>query len=1257
MPAFEISGTANLSNITSELQKLNTTLSNIKVPAIKVPEPNFGNFFSAIDKIEAKTLKIKSVIEPPNTVSGGFSSFLNSEKGKFANVGKEMGQSLQMGMQQQFGMMGGMATSLASALGPIGIAAGVGAVGLGVLAAASTKAAMAWEDMKTSIGRTTGLKGDNLEDLMNQLQDLRQEFGVTAQAASDMVEQAGSIGVGQSKLNAGNLAGYKQEILDFTKATAILQGAWGMSAEATAQGIGKMGSVTLGQWNMQRKARGEEELSWADYAYRVGGQVDNLANAMGSSEEEIVTAMRNSSGAIAKYAPSEETYGKWQAMASFLIDTGASAGEAGTQIERVAQKMDQNGADVANILGIDQASLSANLKTDFMGTVQSLGEAIAAMPESERPDTAKMFGLEGKSLIDKVVADIEQGTGKLQNAIDLAMSPGNVAEGYEDVADNASKAFDRIGQAFQVSLEKIGGQLLPIVTDFANLIADAWVAGNEIGSNMFAANAAGQDRIKATAAAGGGLFDQTAAYLGLLSTSDMDKNQKIYEDKMAALAKAKEEAAAAAAAVNQSEYEKTAQYSIGERALSGASFSDASFKDLGTKSGIGYVDALSNELDTALPKAFTDSYLKLYDVAGKAAKELGKQTGEMTAEEFTKANDDYAKAHSSGGYSKSALEGGTIVTSKGEKITVGAMGSQYATRREDEFLEDYTRSTALPGLDEYIQKTWLEQHGTRKDTMTAFFDTSGKQISGTFDGFFKETRDAAYDAFTDGIQPGIKDSARYFKAHSSEFADTVSSIWEDGAISGTEKLTAENMLKSLDLLSVKYPVEFELAGLDERRAELKAALDGIDVRINLDKETLAIGVAEFINENFALHTKMLAAGQPPMAANETSYFKLMQGYQDRGDDETVKQLTEIDDIIAAGNYQEGNTAAVLEEKLNYVVKAHPELTQQTAFQQRIATANKDLVSMYGISTGNLLQIKTSTDATKTSSENIQTNTERTATGIYEVRDILAAGGFGNTVYNTYNSPSIQSNADSGRWSSASAWASDYGMGSTWGTATKGAVFNKNILKDALAKAGAVYQEGGLNGPNEGAAWLHPGEMVFSPEQMQCAVSSQYQMLENPALFKQTGGIYPTAQGPNYQQLAATVNTLNTELLTTIDRSTTMSGAFTYVSDMWFDKDYYDRLTISAPISGFQSSAKRGQVPVSISDAAKAGMGFRNPFTDETADEHFGMSARIFAAQMEAQGKSQVMPSGAHEEPQWAVDASGGIITKQSQGVLNRMAIE
>lgn len=473
MSAYEITGTYNGSAVLQGLQQLQNALNSIRAPTI-TPTIQTGG---------------------ANSVLGGLKSQLLSGKGDFASVGQSLGQSLTMGMTSQMGMAGNVAGAFATSLGGVGVVALGAVAGVAALGAASVSAAQSWESMKTSIGRTTGLDGRNLEGLMNDLQDLRQEMGITAEAAAGLVEQAGSIGVGQAKMAAGDIAGYQKEITDFAKTTAILQGAWGMSAEATSSGIGKMGSVTLGSWNMQRKAADEAELSWSEYANTVGGKVDALANAMGSSEEEIVTAMKNSSAAVASYAPSEETYSKWLALSSFLIDTGSNAGEAGTQIERMAKGAKQHGADLGAILGMDEAGFSAALQTDFVGTFQNIATALAAMPESERPDMIKLLGIEGSGAMDKMIADVKTGVNKLNTAIKL--DPTNVTEGWDKVADDAGTAFNRIAQAAQVSLEKIGGLLLPVVTDVANGIATGITAVNEYGSGVYdtvSANVANADK-------------------------------------------------------------------------------------------------------------------------------------------------------------------------------------------------------------------------------------------------------------------------------------------------------------------------------------------------------------------------------------------------------------------------------------------------------------------------------------------------------------------------------------------------------------------------------------------------------------------------------------------------------------------------------------------------------------------------------------------------------------------------------------------
>lgn len=487
-------------------------------------ELNAGPMLSGLDSIISKLQQVDSAIAKagsktisPKIDQSGFSGGLfKSLESDYSKAGSQAGTAFQNALQNTMGQTGGgFAGALMTGLTPA--AMGIAALGVGTaaLGSAAIKAAASWESLGTSVGRTTGLQGKELENLMNDLQKMRMEMGITAQAASSMTEQAGSIGVGQKKMERGDLAGYRKEITDFVQATAMLQGAWGMSAEATAQGIGKMGSVTLDVWNKQRVAQGQAQLSWKEYALKVGGSVDNLANAMGSSEEEIVTAMKNASGAVATYSPSENTYGKWTALASFLIDTGASAGEAGTQIERMAQNLDRRGGEIGKLIGVDRAALGTKLKTDFVGTIQEIGGAIAQIPMSQRPDLSSMFGLEGKALIDKVVADIENGSGKLQNAIKLGLSPSNVLEGWDKVSDDARKQFERISSAFQVALEKVGTVVLPIVSGIASGIASAMEGAINTGSNIWGGISErmtkGDEALKTT----GSAWEQWKAILGI----------------------------------------------------------------------------------------------------------------------------------------------------------------------------------------------------------------------------------------------------------------------------------------------------------------------------------------------------------------------------------------------------------------------------------------------------------------------------------------------------------------------------------------------------------------------------------------------------------------------------------------------------------------------------------------------------------------------------------------------------------------------
>lgn len=483
MPSYEITGTYNgsqiergLQNLESQIQKVASSMSRIKAPTI-TPTANFGSFFSEMDKAESYASK------------GTFGRMFSTVD--FSKAGKEASAAYASSFASGFGPMGNAVSGVATALGPAGIVA-IGAIaGAAVIANAAYNAAAAWQSMKTSIGRTTGLQGTELENMMNDLQSLRMEMGMTAQSAADAAEQAGSIGVGQKKFQAGDMAAYRKEIMDFVSSASMISGAWGMSNAATTEGIGAMGSVTLDNWNRQRKAMGEQEMSWSDFALKSGASVDALANSMKASEGQIVTAMTHASGSIAEFAPSEDTIGKWYALSSYLISTGASADGAGEQIKDMATYIsrDAKGA-ISGLLGTDSAGLMAKMKADSVGTIQELGKAIAQMPDSERPDIYAAFGMTGSQGMKKIVADIENETGALDLAIDIGVKgfkTGDVKKGFDAVLAEANTQAGRIAQVFQVALEKVGTIALPAITSGMKSVADWGESVVNAGSEIYGA--------------------------------------------------------------------------------------------------------------------------------------------------------------------------------------------------------------------------------------------------------------------------------------------------------------------------------------------------------------------------------------------------------------------------------------------------------------------------------------------------------------------------------------------------------------------------------------------------------------------------------------------------------------------------------------------------------------------------------------------------------------------------------------------------
>jgi len=474
-----------------------------------VTDVNAGNSMAVLDQIINKIQQVDSAIskaggQPLNintdSASQGLSSFLNAEKGKFGNVGKEMGQSLQMGMQQQFGMAGGMATSFASALGPIGIAAGAAAVGVGVLAAASVNLAKDWQTMMAGVSKTTGVEGAELDALGSKLQEIRMQTGATAESITSAVVTAGSIGIPTN------------ELAEFAQVALQMGSAFSMSSDEAASGIAAIGNSV--------KPASE---SWTEFANKAGSSINVLADTMRTSETQIITGMKHLSGTFGLLKPPEDTIPAWQALVATIQSLGLEGDSAGESLKDAATYITRNEKNkISDLLGITGEQLQLDVRSNAPELFQRIALAISNLPLEQQGEALKAFGQSGAQGIGMLMGDIDKTTGgftKLGAAIKTSegawKDATSLSAAYGKSQATLDASLSKLTASLAVAGTKLGTVMLPAITAIVDALTFGVIAATQFGESIYGL-ASGAGAAISAAAGGGSLADVDKAFLGAM---------------------------------------------------------------------------------------------------------------------------------------------------------------------------------------------------------------------------------------------------------------------------------------------------------------------------------------------------------------------------------------------------------------------------------------------------------------------------------------------------------------------------------------------------------------------------------------------------------------------------------------------------------------------------------------------------------------------------------------------------------------------
>jgi TP901 family phage tail tape measure protein len=366
------------------------------------------------------------------------------------------------GIISQLGMMGSAAG--AATVGIAALAAGV--IAAGVAIGAAVAAASSWESAMTGVARTTGLAGEDLKGLSDELIAMSQQMPTAASELASIAQVAGSLGVA------------KENIAGFTEVVAKMAVGFEMSAEQAATSSAKI----LTAFGQDITAGNMEKL---------GNTVNRMGDSYAATETQVLDFTSRASILNTTFGLSIPQVAAW---GTALISSGMEAENAATGINSMMNMaLDPKKFDAfAKAAGMSTQELRERLNKDVAGTFELVAKNIASGTDSVAnfQTVTDLVGTEGMKVFQKMAGATYQG------AEALALANAEWETGTS-LTDTYNAALDDMGSQMQILKNNLYAVGVGIGDIFLPSVTKALSSINELGPGITTSLSSIAEKIRA----------------------------------------------------------------------------------------------------------------------------------------------------------------------------------------------------------------------------------------------------------------------------------------------------------------------------------------------------------------------------------------------------------------------------------------------------------------------------------------------------------------------------------------------------------------------------------------------------------------------------------------------------------------------------------------------------------------------------------------------------------------------------------------
>jgi hypothetical protein len=851
MPNFAMTGTADFSQIEAKLQGLQTQINSLKMPRIDTSGIPSSFKTPTFDLRSAESAGLNMAASVEKGMVGGISGAMAKAESEIAGSMGRM-KSTMLGSAGMFG-------SIAEAAGPIGIFAGA-LVGGSVLA---EQAAERWQQANRKIANALrlDLQSADMGTLMDELQAARMKTGIDIDtmtgAAAGMASRVG-----------------KDQLADSTQSVAIWSTKWRADSASVAADMGNLGN------SMKGKSEG-----WTEFIDKNGDAINALAKKYNTSGASILGAVNRLSPTMSRLGVKETSLPGVEALIASGSAWGLDETRVATMLNKaVASMQGKASVDLAKLVNVDTSTFENMLQTDLVGTVQKVSVAMAALPDKGAALMQKLGGAGGgtRDLLSLMgdPAKAKELADNLKLATDAFGSGQSATDAFGTTLDTAAGQMKRLGQVWDVTMEKLGK---PLVSGVATTLAA--ITDTAVGLGTTVAQAMEGPQLDA-------------------------KHLQMQVDQTGLL--------------GQMGY--GGEWDIG---WDGIHRHMADTIKEGTKEGVeGGVEAAAPTVKASWKDTFDElTKAGVNELVAAMMASVGEIDSQGRSLVMGKYNSNIAGATNK----HAAIAGEVPAWNTSEFYNAAGMAAQQTSD------SNWGGKTALNTFGSFFEtfKT-MQVEGPGITSRLYIVDASGKEVAGSaygagtgvnFYGLQKKLEDS--------VRPAILNLPKYMKSVEGDISKSLEDIVSDGIVKGAEKAQLKDLLSGLDMLADKYPVEFSAANLPELRDNVAKTFYGIPITFDTgEAETnFAIWLQDHADEfvKMAKETGQIATEPEQKRRHE---FEIDKSTSER----SLMLLGKIDEAVKSGDVTQIGTLPEITDEFE---KLNPQVATSTWYIQLMQTATKE----------------------------------------------------------------------------------------------------------------------------------------------------------------------------------------------------------------------------------------------------------------------------------------------------------------------------